>query len=187
MSEDIKAKVFAEDFDEGSDRFYDETWAPEPREIEVLNLIMRKEYAQEILSGKKNIEVRSWSQHYYNRLYDKDVDLWNAQHENDSEEMFWRIVRYSDPIRPVMAIHFHNYNNTWYLDVECTFNSEIVCNPEQVKYVQEAFDCHEFDDVLEEYIKINEGKAKEEQQWPMYFYFVLGDVLDTNLPSFEKK
>ncbi len=187
MNEDIKAKVNAEDFDEGFDRFYDETDAPTAKVIEVLDLIMKKEYALDIIAGKKKVEVRNWSMHYYDRLYDKDVTEWNDLHENDSEEMYWRIIRYSDPLRYVKKIHFHNYNNSWYLDVLCDLNSEIVCNPEQVKYVQEELDCHEFDEVLEEYIKINEGKAEEEQQWPMYFYFVLSEVLDTNLPTVEKK
>ena len=41
--------------------------------LEVLNLVMRKQFAQEILEGKKKIEFRAFSEHYSSRLYDKEV------------------------------------------------------------------------------------------------------------------
>ena len=41
--------------------------------IEVLNLIMTRKNAKEILEGKKKVEYRAYTDHYIGRLFDKDV------------------------------------------------------------------------------------------------------------------
>lgn len=138
--------------------------------LEVLNLIMRKEFALEIIQGKKRVEFRAYSEHYSSRLYDKDVLNFMQLHKNEPE-----VLDECDPLRPVQTIHFHNYENSWFLDVECVVNDLVAVTDEDVVYLNEEYDCHELDEQLETL------KATGEDNRPMYFYFVIGKVLKTNL------
>ena len=93
----------------------------------------------------------------------------------DDELMRMQIIDFTDSVRAVKKIHFHNYNNSWYLDVECVDNSTIIVNDEQVGYLRDVFGCHEFDDEL---AALNRCNAEDR---PIYFYFAVGEVLCTNL------
>ena len=44
-----------------------------PENIQCLNLIMKKQYALDIINGKKKVEYRNYSKHYFDRLYDKKM------------------------------------------------------------------------------------------------------------------
>lgn len=147
---------------------------PRPKPIEKLDLVMRKEYAKEIMAGTKTVEVRSYSDFYVSRLYDKDVLDYEDKHWDD-EVMRMMMVDFNDSVRAVRTIHFHDYGKTWYMDVECIDNNTVLINDEQVGYLQEEFDCHEFD---EELADLNAAKATER---PIYFYFAVGKILGTNL------
>lgn len=46
---------------------------PTAEDIEVLDLVMVKKYALEILEGKKTVDFRQCSRHFNSRLYDKKV------------------------------------------------------------------------------------------------------------------
>ena len=147
---------------------------PRPKPIECLNLIMRREFAEEILAGTKKVEIRSYSQHYVDRLYDKDVLAYEDKHWDD-EVMRMQMIDFNDSVRAVKKIHFHNYNNSWFLDVECVDNNTVLLVDEQVKYLQTEYGCHDFDEELE---RLNRRNAEER---PMYFFFAVGRILDTNL------
>lgn len=136
--------------------------------IECMNLLLRKEFAKQILRGEKKVEFRAFSEHYINRLIDQDVDNWMLDHIDDDEAMF-----FANHVRPVKKIHFHNYNNSWTLDVECTFNDYVAVVDKDVKFLQENFDCHELDEQLDDF-----NKRKEENR-PLYFFFALGKVIDS--------
>lgn len=144
---------------------------PEPQPVECLNLIMRKEFAQEIVDGKKTVEIRAYSKHYTERLYDQKVLEYEKRHWDD-EEMRQGILEFTDSIRPVKKIHFHNYNNTWSLDVSCVENGTVIVNDEQVKYLQDEYDCHEFDEMLED---LNRKKTSDR---PIFFFFAIGEIID---------
>lgn len=162
-------------FEEARKNFFAEhPEVPRPKPIECLNLIMRKEFAEEILAGTKKVEIRAYSQHYCDRLYDKDVLAFEDAHWDD-ELLRMQMLDFNDSVRAVKKIHFHNYNNSWYLDVECPENNTVVVVDDQIKYLQDMYDCHEFDEDLE---RLNKMRAKDR---PIYFYFVVDKILGTNL------
>lgn len=147
---------------------------PKPRPIERLDLIMKREYAQQIAEGKKLVEIRSYSEFYRNRLYDKAVLDYEDKHWDD-ELMKLQMLDFNDSVRAVKTIHFHDYNNSWFLDVECIENNTVVVNDDQVGYLQDEFGFHDFD---EELAGLNKRKAKER---PIFFYFAIGKIVGTNL------
>ncbi len=147
---------------------------PRPKPIECLDLIMKKEYALQILAGTKRVEIRSYSEFYRNRLYDKAVLDYEDKHWDD-ELMRLQMLDFNDSVRAVKTIHFHDYGKTWFLDVECVENNTVLLVDDQVGYLRDEFDCHEFDEMLAD---LNRSGAKER---PMYFYFAIDNVLSTNL------
>lgn len=135
--------------------------------IECLNLLLRKEFAKQILNGEKNIEFRSFSEHYCARLIDQDVDNWMQKHIDDEEAMF-----FANHVRPVKKIHFHNYNNSWTLDVECVGNDYVTPCKKDVEFLNKKWGCHELDEMCRDFDK------RKATNRPMFFYFALGKILD---------
>ncbi len=147
---------------------------PRPKPIECLDLIMRREFAQQIVEGTKRVEIRSYSSHYFNRLYDKAVLDYEDKHWDD-ELMKLQMIDFNDSVRAVKKIHFHDYGKTWFLDVECIENNTVVLVDDQVQFLQDEYGFHDFD---EELAGLNKRKAKER---PIFFYFAIGRILGTDL------
>ena len=154
---------------------------PRSKPVECLNLIMKKEFAEQILSGEKKVEFRAYSKHYCDRLYETAVVDWSDKKAAEIEDEEARgafldeVLDYASPLRPVKKIHFHNYSNSWYLDVECIANYTTIIERTDVEFLQDEFGCHELDEELE---RLEKMKAKDR---PILFYFAIGKVLDTNL------
>ena len=85
------------------------------------------------------------------------------------------VVVFCNDIRQVKRIHFHNYNNSWFLDIECDYNDAFSITKKDIAFLQDQYGCHDFDSDLARF------EARGEEHRPWLFYFVCGKVLGTNL------
>lgn len=151
---------------------------PRDPHIEVLDLVMKREWAEKILSGEKKIEFRDFSDFYCNRLYDKETfDFVDKMLDEDNMEAVLAQNVFFSPIKQVYVIHFHNYNNSWFLDVSLKTNDYLTIQDEDIEFLHKEFNCHELDDDLK---KCKEMKISQKNR-PQMFYFVIDEVLNTNL------
>lgn len=152
----------------------------EAKDIEILNLVMTKKNAKEILSGEKKVEYRAMSEHYINRLFDKNVSQFLAKHQNEDgsyppdvqDVINDGIV---DSLRIVKTIHFHNYANSWFMDVEVEVNDTCALIPKDMEFLHDRYDSHDLDDAF------NTLEAQNSDERPIFFFFAIKRIIKTNL------
>lgn len=157
------------------DRFFNEhTDCPRPHPIKRLSLVMKKEYAEEILTGTKTVEIRdAASKKYCDMLYDKAMLDYEEKHWDD-ELMRLQLIDFTSNVRPVLSIHFYTYNNSWSLDVECLDNGVMQVTRGQVQNLKDAYNSNEFDGMLADL----EALQVPDEDRPFFFYFAIGKILD---------
>lgn len=153
---------------------------PEFGNIERLDLIMRREWAEKILLGEKRVEFRDFNDFYAGRLYDKATYDYCEKHLDDEE--FINLLPSQYPaLRQVETIHFHDYNNTWYLDVEVEYNDIMEATQEDADFLHEEYGC---DDLYED---VEWQKKHPRADTRAYFVFMIRQVLATNLDDDRPK
>lgn len=159
---------------EAKDKFFEKyPDCPVSEPIKCLNLIMKREFAEAIVNGEKKVEYRAYSQHYYDRLYDKKVAAYASKVADEDLDDY---MEFAKPLRTVEKIHFHPYNNSWWLDVECIDNFTACPCKEDVEYLEAEYGDTELKDMQREF----DGQ-KGNTNRPIFFYFAVGKILDTNL------
>lgn len=56
------------------------------------------------------------------------------KHKDDEEVQQALEKGFIEPLRIVRAIHFHNYANDWYMDIECTANEIMALIPRDIEF-----------------------------------------------------
>lgn len=159
-----------EDWKKGYDAFYAKyPDCPKVDNIEVLDLIMKREEANNIVNGTKTVEFREVSSHYESRLVDKKLfDYIDKKVDEEDWDFLDEYELYASPIKTVQSIHFHNYNNTWHLDVAVESNGLIELDEEGMELLH-SWGNHEMDESYE----------KSDKEEPIaLFYFKLGEIIE---------
>ncbi len=136
-------------------------------QVEAYDLIMRKENAWDIINGKKFLEARAMSPFYIKRFLvpKRTLDMTVSAFET----------------KDVASVHFHDYNNTWYLDCHilgiCPFNTH-----PNWRETLHALKCHDFDEEIDE----NERKGTKEDDTTFFFGLVIDGIHGTNLCAPEE-
>lgn len=128
------------------------------KQAEAFDLIMRKQFAWDIIEGRKRLEFRDLS-NFYMRKFVKNVKTW------DTVELDF--------------IHFRDYGNTWFLDVHIASVDTVALLPENLPYFHE-YGHHEFD----EEIAGNEGKQPKDAGY--LFCLPVDAIINTNLDDMGK-
>ena len=145
--------------------------------VETMDMVMRKENAEAIIKGERKVVFHTCDDNFFNLLHDEEVNKWMMEQRVDEDMDIQAMYEFVCSTRPVQTIHFHDDDNSWYLNVECTKNDLACLFRQDVEFLQKRFGCHDLDGILEDYEK------KDSQMRPAFFYFALGKILDTNLVS----
>lgn len=129
---------------------------------EAFDLIMRKEFAWDILEGRKKAEFRNLSAFYIKRFF---VPKKTLQETLDAFEL-----------KDACYVHFHDYGNTWYLDVRLNDFLLLSVHPDCLDLLHQL-DCYEFDEMAKE----NAGKSAADVL--QFFALKIYSILGTNLAS----
>lgn len=179
----------AEEFIANQNKFYElYPDCPKPEPIPCLNLILKREYAEEILCGRKKFEWREFSEYYVNRLCEMKFYDYCDAHQDD--EVFNDMMQYATSVRDVEKVLFHDYNGEWFLEVEVLAVHDVFATLDNAKYFVDTFNCHDLDKEAAFCArKIANGTMAEGEETE-FFALELGDVLNTNLdelPEDRKK
>lgn len=134
------------------------------RQVEAFDLIMKKENAWDILDGKKALELRSVSPFYVRRFLNPKRTL----------NMTFKAFEPKD----IHAIHFHDYNNSWFLDCSCSHVVYINAHPNCNRFLH-ALRNHDLDELISE----NEQKGLKEEDCDVVFGLVIKHIYGTNLTT----
>lgn len=148
---------------------------PRPKPVGVLDLVIDKEDALDIIGGKLRLIYGQYDD-FSDELYDEDVlDFENAH----NDDRLWKemLLDFNDSVRGVLSLHLHDKEDSWSLDVECEENNTVMLNDEQIRDLQDRYDFHEFDDRLTE---LNCAGVPADER-PIYFYFAIGKILKSTL------
>jgi len=132
------------------------------QEVEAFDLLMQKENAIDILHGNKKVETRSFSPFYFSRFIDK-------KKQKTSKNINDYIIR-----QDVEFIHFHNYTNSWFLNVRINESGLFVLDKESVEIMNNDFGFHDFNNEWQQYDDIPSS------QKPMFYWFSISEIVNHN-------
>lgn len=99
---------------------------------EAFDLIMKKEFAYPILTGEKKLEFR------------RPIPLYCAKFLKK-----WRYADRHDPDyfvpRDIRCVHFHDYGNSWFLDIGIEYVDTFTIHPQSLQYLHK-YGHYEYDD-----------------------------------------
>jgi hypothetical protein len=137
------------------------------QQVQAYDLIMRTEHALEIIAGKKPLEIRAFSDHYCRMFTDEAISAENEKHAKDKN------YEWQNPSRKDIAyIHFHNYNNSWMLDVRIDELDASFMTESDIKWLADEFGFHDYDNEWQQYV------GKPDDEVPMFFWMHIDEVVN---------
>jgi hypothetical protein len=139
---------------------------------EAFPLIMRREYAKQILNRKKRVELRECSNRYGAMFFTDEY--WSFIRRGMPEREKRRYENGDNMFKEdVKMVHFYNYQNTLCLDCSIQGLEIIKMTKEEIDWLCEEYNIPD-DDVIHEEWKAYEGTPKE--RVPVMFAIVMGSV-----------
>lgn len=137
------------------------------QKVEAYDLILKKPYALDILEGRKTVEIRAYSPFYCSRftdahLFDENEKLRAAGREDECVPP-WRT--------DIGFVHFHDYGNTWFLDVGLDEIGLTDMTEEGVRFLAEEFGFHEYDNEWQQFAGLPEDEV------PAFFYLHINEIV----------
>lgn len=120
---------------------------------EAVSLIMTKENAKAIIRGAKTIEFRKDSQFYFKMFCTSETKAGVAANKKVNFEL-----------KDVHYVHFHDYNNSWFLDVAIEAVDFMALLPINRPYFHER-NCHEVDEFIDEAEQNGYDTKSDETIW----------------------
>lgn len=136
---------------------------PTGRQAESFDLIMRKEFALQIVEGVKKLEFRSVSEFYFSRF---------LRRLPDGSAEYKREIEY---------LHFHDYNNSWFLDVHIKPVTHMPIHPASADFFH-SYGHSDFDEDMKEFAHL---KADDDNV-PLVFCVPIDAIVNTNLVDLDE-
>ena len=152
--------------------------APNPKVLDMVELVIPKEQAKKILKGEKTMLFLPMNSLYSSILDDEEVGRWVdrifAKHAVDMDDVY----EYVDSNCEVSKLRLRDLDGTWHLDVTVSENGYFHLNMDDITALHQEFNCYEFDDELADVQnKIAQGKMDLDHV-PGYYFFEIGAVLE---------
>lgn len=136
------------------------------KEEEAYDLLMKRDNANDIISGRKTVEIRSFNGHYVRMFTDKE-----QQRKNDELRKAGREDECIEPLKGVQYIRFHNYNYSWMLDVKIDeIGISSVCK-EDIEDLAERFGFHDYDNEWQQY------EDKDFEDKPIFYWLHIKEII----------
>lgn len=138
------------------------------QEVEAYSLIMTKANALDILNGKKVIEARKLSSKYEKMFTNFKQLEENERLRKEGRENECQPILRTD----IEVIHFYSTGAPWFLDVAIDEIGIGEVTEEGIKFMQEEFGFHEFDEQLEEF------KKNPPEETPLFYYLHICEIIN---------
>lgn len=137
------------------------------KEIEALHLVMKKKWAQYILAGRKTVEFRAFTPYYRSRLTIPENFEENNRRIQEADRTGVEPELLED-FKPIEAIHFSDYNNTWQLICRTDGIKLVGCDSGGARELRHDWGSHDLDDFNE----VPDG------QGPLAFAIHISGIID---------
>lgn len=137
------------------------------KQVEAYSLVMKKEYADEIIKGTKTLEIRNYTPFYDNMFTDREQVKMNEQLIKEGKEDETVI-----PLKGIEYIVFSNYDKTWRLIVRIDNIGVSAIDEEDLQFLAEDYNFHDFDADIQKY------ESLEYEDKPMFYYLHVAEIIE---------
>lgn len=139
------------------------------QEVEAYALLMQRENALDILSGRKTVEIRALNSKYDKMFTDekkleKNEELRKAGRDEECEAPYRTDVGY---------VHFYTMNkqNPWTLDVAIDEIGMTEMTKAGIEFLNKEFGFHDFDEEWQKYADVPQDEV------PLFYYLHIAEVV----------